>query len=328
MSTISKNPVTFAGPRAAVLQGLVAEKRGVGYRYETGARGLLELDRFLVAAGHQEATLPQKLVFEWVAKRAYETERNRQRRISLIRALGEYMQRCGYDAFVYPRDLDRHAVPPYLPHIFSRAELARFFSCADACQPHVTSPERHHVFPILFRLLYGCGLRVSEALALRVKDFDLATGAVRIREAKFGKERIVPLHPSLARQLRNYLPTALGLIDPERPLFPSPKGGAYSKHTIYAQFRRFLWAAGISHGGRGRGPRLHDLRHTFAVHCLQRWITKGADLSTALPYLSTYLGHNGLRGTQSYLRLTAELYPHIIASMDRQFGHLLTEVAQ
>ena len=316
----------FSGPLATAMDGFVAEKRGVGYRYESGARGLVELDRFSVAVRHQEPTLSRELVLQWVAKRAHETERNRQRRISLVRALGEYMQRCGYSAFAYPRHLDRRAEPPYLPYIFSASELARLFTCIDGCRPHVTSPERQRVLPMLFRLLYGCGLRVSEALALRARDIDLNVDAVRVREAKFGKERIVPLHPSLARRLRDYLPTSLGLLDADRAVFPSPQGGAYSRHTVYAHFRRFLWAAGISHGGRGRGPRLHDLRHTFAVHCLRDWVTSGVDLSNALPYLSTYLGHNGLRGTQAYLRLTAELYPDIVASVDRQFGPLLPKV--
>jgi len=183
--------------------------------------------------------------------------------------------------------------------------------------------QRHRTLPLLFRLLYGCGLRVSEALALRVGDVDLAVGTVHIRDAKFGKERIVPLHPSLVQRFRQHLPTSLTLTDPGWFVFPSPKGGAYGASTIYIYFRRFLWAAGISHGGRGRGPRLHDLRHTFAVHCLQRWVTEEVELSSALPYLSAYLGHTGLKGTQDYLRLTAELYPHVVTAVESRFGPML-----
>ena len=99
--------------------------------------------------------------------------------------------------------------------------------------------------------------------------------------------------------------------------FPSPYGGRYPERTIYAYFRRFLWEVGISHGGRGKGPRVHDLRHAFAVHCLKRWVRNAVDLTVALPYLSAYLGHEGLKGTQRYLRLTSELYPDIVARHGR-----------
>lgn len=177
---------------------------------------------------------------------------------------------------------------------------------------------------MLFRLLYGCGLRISEALALRVEDVDTQLGVLHIRDAKFGKERLVPVHRHLADHFREYLavlPIAAKVSD--HPAFPSSAGTAYTAGTVYRYFRCTLWSAGISHGGRGRGPRLHDLRHTFAVHCLQRWVTEGTELSVALPYLSAYLGHSGLKGTQHYLRLTAELYPNIVATAERHFASLL-----
>jgi integrase len=114
--------------------------------------------------------------------------------------------------------------------------------------------------------------------------------------------------------------------NPEEYFFPSPLGGKYKERTIYQYFRRFLWQAGISHGGRGYGPRLHDLRHTFAVHCLKRWVVDGVDLTVALPFLSTYLGHTGLKGTQRYLRLTAELFPGIVSAVETKFSEMIPEV--
>ena len=228
MSTRPKTPtpVTFTGPLATVFYGLVAEKRGAGYRYDATAGDLLQLDRFCTAVGHYEVSLPRELVLRWTAKRLHETETTRQHRISLIRIVGEYMQRCGYPAYVYPRHADSRMPPRYTPYIFSRPELARLFTCIDATEPDRASPERHRVLPLLFRLLYGCGLRVSEALALQVGDVDLAVGTVHIRDAKFGKERIVPLHPSPARRFRAYVSTTPALTDPARFVFTSPHGGA------------------------------------------------------------------------------------------------------
>lgn len=324
MSTAPREQaVSFTGPLAAVFHGLIGEKQGAGYRYDATAHDLVPLDRFCVEVGHRGASLPRELVLRWAVKRAHETETTRQRRVSLIRIVGDYMQRCGYPAYVHPRGVAGSSPPRYVPYIFSRVELARLFTCIDACEPDRASPVRHRAIPLLFRLLYGSGLRISEALALQVEDIDLSLSAVHIRQAKFGKERVVPLHPSLAARFGEYLQTPFLLTARDQRVFPSPHGGAYCASTVYQYFRRFLWAAGISHGGRSRGPRLHDLRHTFAVHCLQRWVTEGVDLSTALPYLSVYLGHTGLKGTQDYLRLTADLYPDIVAAVEHRFGSLL-----
>ena len=106
--------------------------------------------------------------------------------------------------------------------------------------------------------------------------------------------------------------------------FSSPYGGHYGESTIYKLFRDILWKAGISHSGKG--PRLHDMRHTFSVHCLKKWVSNKEDLTNLLPYLSAYLGHVDLRGTQHYLRLTADLYPEIIDSVEQNFSSLIPEV--
>ena len=318
-----KGPVTYSGPLAEVLLGLIAEKRGAGYRYDAAAHDFLPMDRFCAEAGHRDVSLPRDLVLRWAAKRPHEAESTRRQRISLIRIVAEYMQRNGHAAYVYPTRADGRAAPLYAPHIFTRGELARLFTSIDATRSVQAAPWRHRVLPMLFRLLYGCGLRISEALALRMEDVNLELGVIHIRDAKFGKERVVPLHPALTERFRSYLATLPVLSNTDHAVFPSSAGSAYLAGTVYKHFRRFLWSAGISHGGRGRGPRLHDLRHTFAVHCLQGWVTDGVDVSVALPYLSAYLGHTGLKGTQHYRRLTAELYPHIVAAAERHAGSLL-----
>jgi integrase len=114
---------------------------------------------------------------------------------------------------------------------------------------------------------------------------------------------------------------------PQNPyFFPSPYGGKYSDKGIYSYFRRFLWSAGISHGGRGHGPRVHDLRHCHAIHCLKKWVKQGEDLTALLPYLSAYLGHVDLRASQYYLRLTADLYPTIVKAVETKYPNLIPEV--
>ena len=192
----------------------------------------------------------------------------------------------------------------------------------------MASPQRHLILPLLFRILYGCGLRVSEALSLKEEDVDLDEGVLFIKKAKFGKERLVPLSHSVHERCREYA-AAMERYPAWKDttyFFPAPHGGRYSERTAYGHFRELLWKAGISHGGRGKGPRVHDLRHTYSVHCLRNWVRAGMDLTAAMPYLSTYLGHSGIRGTQHYLRLTAELYPDIVKSVEEKFAWVVPEV--
>lgn len=92
------------------------------------------------------------------------------------------------------------------------------------------------------------------------------------------------------------------------------------------RYRRYLEVAGISHGGKGQGPRLHDIRHTFAVHVLQKWIKEEADLSAMLPILSTYMGHKSVRSTAQYLRLTAEVYPDLMKKVEKSCAYVIPEV--
>ncbi|MFG6324569.1 MAG: tyrosine-type recombinase/integrase, partial [Lachnospiraceae bacterium] len=108
--------------------------------------------------------------------------------------------------------------------------------------------------------------------------------------------------------------------------FPAPDKTMISPMTVYQRYRRYLEAAGISHGGKGQGPRLHDIRHTFAVHVLQKWIKEEAELTAMLPILSTYMGHKTVRSTAGYLRLTTEVYPDLLKKVERSCAYVIPEV--
>lgn len=103
---------------------------------------------------------------------------------------------------------------------------------------------------------------------------------------------------------------------PNAPFFPKANGDFYESQAIYSAFRVFLLDAGISHGGRGEGPRVHDLRHTFAVNCLRKWVLSGDDIAASIPYLSAYLGHVHFRHSQIYLHLTVDMHPDIVAKTE------------
>jgi integrase len=308
---------------AEAIQRFVLERQALGYTWHKQAVSLKRFDRFCVEVGHSQVGLSRELAMKWAEKKPWESDDAQRRRIRLVRMLARYMVRSGYEAYIYPDHGGVRQSSTYEPYLFTERELARFLNRVDRCLPVRSAPHRHLVFPLLYRMLYGCGLRVSEALNLTVGDVNPEERTLTIRNAKFHKDRLVPMSPSLAARCRIYMETMHPFKQPEQAFFPAAHGGRYSEKRIYDYFRRFLWEAGISHGGRGKGPRLHDMRHAFAVHCLKRWVQRGTDLTVALPYLSAYLGHAGLKGTQRYLRLTAELYPDMVRAMDDGFGHLL-----
>jgi len=305
------------------MEQFIREKRTCGHRYESENSTLHAFDRFLIAAGLHTREIPRPLMDEWTAKRPDERSKTQQWRIGVARRFAQFLRREGIDAHVP----DARTAPTqhrrdFVPYIFSRDQMGKLLGAVDRLPPSVRSPLRRKVMPEIFRLLYGCGLRVGEALNLRVGDVDLPTGILAIRDAKFGKDRLVPVAPSIAARLRSYA-DALGVRAGGAAFFPAPGGGHYCNETIYLVFRALLRTCSISHGGRGRGPRLHDLRATFAVHRLEAWYRNGEDLGARLPVLATYLGHDSLAGSQWYLRLTPNLYPDITAVMEASVGHVI-----
>ena len=168
-------------------------------------------------------------------------------------------------------------------------------------------PDTHRT---LLLLLYGAGLRISEALALTLADVDLDSGILCIRESKFYKTRLVPIGADLIRILTLYAARRRQQhAEVASPFFVSRKDDVVTRQNAEMAFCRLRIRANVldETGGARQQPRLHDLRHSFAVHRLISWYRDGADVQRLLPKLSTYLGHVHISGTQRYLTLTPEL---------------------
>jgi integrase len=301
----------------------VAARRAIGYRCEEEARLLRRLDRFLAGQGLTSVELSRELVRQWLAKTPHEHPRTQAARAGLTRQFARFIAERGLPAYVPPPMRMEIARLEFTPYIFTRAEIRALLAAGDRLPATARSPRRHLVMRELFRVLYGCGLRISEALKLTVTDVDLGQGVLLLREAKFRKDRLVAVSPGLSERLRCYAAAVDRARDLGQAFFPNRNGGPYTKWAVYGIFRRLLREAGISHGGRGRGPRLHDVRHTFAVHRLEEWYRQGVNLAAKLPVLSAYMGHQSLVGTQRYLRLTPALFPDVVASVEAVVGHAM-----
>jgi integrase/recombinase XerD len=304
------------------MKAYLDEMHIIGFKFKNQERFLRQFDEFCYKNNYEGSTMDRGLVELFCQGMDYEKEGTRRARILLMRRLAEFMLKMGYEAYIHPQEPPSCKRSSYQPYIYTEQELKEIFTQIDKCKVIISS-DRHIVDPLLFRMLYGCGLRISEALGLKLCDVDLKEGTLRILHAKNDKNRLVPMASSLVKRCREYTETVHKLSTGDAYYFQNRYGGPYDKSTIYCRFRRYLWRAGISHSGKG--PRVHDLRHTQAVHCLKRWVLSGRELTNLLPYLAAYLGHTDFRGTQYYLRLTADLYPEIVKRFETVFGYLIPE---
>jgi len=317
------NPgITMAG----AITALVAEKHAVGFKYDAEERVLARFAAFCRAEFPGLESPSQAAVEAWIAaaRQRAVTPATVQSLAAPVGELARWLGRRGVPAYVLPAG----ALPRpgrYVPHIYTDQELAGLFTQADRCHYCSLVPFRHLVMPVLFRTIYACGLRASEARLLRFHDVDIDSGVLQIRAAKGGKDRQVPVSAPLRARLAGYHAHVAGRTGGEW-FFPGKTGQPLTLGNIDKNFRRFLWQARISHGGRGHGPRVHDLRHTFAVNNLRSWFARGDDVGALLPVLQTYMGHSTPTGTDYYLRLTAESYPHITAQIQRVFGDVVPPV--
>lgn len=200
--------------------------------------------------------------------------------------------------------------PQQTPYVYSTDELRRLLEATAVLR---TGHSRHvpAMYRTLLLLLYGTGMRIGEALHLTLQDVDLAERVITVRCTKFFKTRLVPIGPKLADELaahlerRGLLPMPLGVA---APLFASRGIRGWSYPRVITMFQQVRRAAGIDCPvDEPRPPRLHDLRHTAAVHRVTAWYRADQDVQRLLPQLATYLGHLDIRSTQRYLRMTPEL---------------------
>ena len=309
------------------ITALVAEKRAVGYKYHAEQQVLARFEAFSHSEFPGLGTLTEESVHAWIAaaRRRDVQPATLQGSAAPVRELARWLARRGVAAYL----LAGPTLPKparYVPHIYTDAELAALFSETDRCHYCSEVPLRHLVMPVLFRTIYACGLRCSEARLLRVDDVDIDAGVLQIRDAKGGKDRQVPVSGALRARLGAYHTQVVGHPSMREWFFPGRADQPLTLGNVGHNFRRFLWQAHIPHGGRGRGPRVHDLRTTFAVNNLRRWFAQGQDVDALLPVLQTYMGHSSIDDTAYYLHLTAESYPDITVRVQEAIGDVVPPV--
>ncbi len=309
---------------AGYIIGSIEQKRALGYKYDSQEYQLWRFDRFCIQNYPNCTEITKEIAMHWAEQNGDESKSTQEGRISPVRQLARYMQSIGESAFMIPRFISRKA-PRYIPHIYTDYELKLFFQQADRFSYDKRYPERHLVMSVIFRLIYCCGLRQSEARNLRMDDVDLENGILRILNSKRGS-RFVPLSEDILILCRRYNDAVSDIYPSRTCFFQNRYGVCYASSTLAYMFHQCWGRTGIEITS-GNQPRIHDFRHCFSVRRLNMWVKEGKDLNAFLPYLSIYLGHKTFVETDYYLHLTDDFYP-ILKDKSAVLESLIPEVAE
>jgi integrase len=301
--------ITPDGAFPELFSEYIEYKRNLGYVYPQSRLYLVRrLSRFLAGRDTDERVLTRAATEAFVRPRYGESSGSAAGRRGIARQFALFLRWKGIEAWVLPERSQPRQSRTFAPRIITAEEMARVIVCADARPESRCGPQTQPVYAMLVRLLWCCGLRIGEALSLRVGDVDLAEALITVHKAKHNRTRLVPMSQSLAAHARRYA-AAVGLVpeEPEAWYFPSPRGGG-------SHIQGLMLEAGVTTAAGG-APRAHDLRHSYAVACLAKMQTDGVDVYAALPLLATYMGHADIVSAEYYLRLDPSAWAGIEQAM-------------
>lgn len=315
----------FVSGLGRYIQSFIQQKRSSGFPYRSSARILRHFDIMVSEQFPYDRTLTKEACQKWINLKPDEHPNGLLRRVTPIRQLGKYMNGMGISAYILPGHIPDRQIR-YEAHIYTEKELKAFFSSIDNCPRSPFSPTRCYVIPVLFRMIFCCGLRSSEARMLLMKDVDLESGMVTIRESKGWKSRIVYMSDDVLEVCREYCTILEKMIPHRKVFFPNKNGNYFHKGTIDIWFHEFWDLLPEARLISGNPARVHDFRHTYAVTKLNSWVKEGLDTSVLYPYLSEYMGHSNFADTDYYLSLVDSFYPEIERRMAEINEDILPEV--
>lgn len=314
------NAWTLCSCLATQIEALINLRRLCGADYTTQARWLAYFDRFLVKQGIQQVRITREICERYQDSLSALAPSTRAKRFGVVRQLCEYLSRT--DPLTYiPDRLSRGQ--SHRPYIFTYQQVRELLNAASRLGP--PGSLRPHTVGTLIGLLFTTGIRIGEACALNIEHFFGDERRLYIAQGKFRKSRWIVLSVSTTRALQQYLDRRMeeGVHTPDSPLLLNHCGRRLCRSVVGRTFNHLLEKCGIP-WTRNVGPRMHDMRHTFAVHRLLAWYRDGEDVNARLPALATYMGHVKISSTQVYLQPTIEL----LEEVDRRFhDHYLDHIA-
>jgi integrase/recombinase XerD len=322
----------FSSRLAPIFSRYVDLKRALGRRFDLPCRTLQSLDRFLHDQSAKYSDLNAAAFQAWC--HTYEHVSSGVRRVRMLNVCSFclYRRRTEPQCFVPDRSSFPTYHQPIRPYIFSEAEVAKLLDAASGLERYPSSPVRPEVIHLAIALLFTTGIRRGELLALRLGDYTQQESTLHIRATKFYKSRLLPINGSIAdeidRCLRARIRRKLPVSSDTAFIWnASWGGGAYSGPGLQHCFRLLLQKCNIV-TSRGKFPRIHDARHSFAVNALLRWYRADADVEAKLPLLATYLGHGSPVSTHYYLHFIEPLRTAASERFANHYGELVSPLFQ
>lgn len=307
---MSQSP--FQSDLAKVMNEFVAFKRSQGNDYRDGFGALRHFDHFLLRCSYAGPEITYDILSRYAASVRHLAPNTQYGRLAAARVFARWLRRLiPGSAIIEDLGVKRPTLPRY--YLYTRAELVTIIQAARQMDGAKSGSRQPLCLATLIGLLYATGLRIGEALALNVGDIDLAARRLTVRRGKLGKARNIALSASTVVVLGRFLDSRpnWGPTGRDAPFFFNTRGGRLGYSCASQSFRTLLRLCKIRIG-TVQGPRLHDLRHSFACDCLRKWYEEGVDVNVKLPILSTAMGHVHINDTQLYLHVTAQLL-HVAA---------------
>ena len=310
---MSDQPSDLQSPLATSIRGFLAHHRALGKRFDTEESALRLLDHYLMAQEIESLeVITPALLDAFLRSRPRRRPRSYNHLLNVLQRLFRWLEVQGTLAPSPLHARPRRCSSPPTPFLFEPTEVEHLLALAAQLPDRPHAHRRGITYRMIFALMYALGLRVSEVARLCRKDVDWDRKCFVIRQSKFAKSRLVPFGPRLGQALQNYLLEReadtgdLSLDDPLFSLTKDARRAIYAK-SISRTFHQLVPRLGITVAPGVAAPRLHCLRHSFAVATLLRWYRTGVDPAARLNYLSTFLGHVNPASTAVYLTITADL---------------------
>lgn len=299
----------------SALEQYLNMRHGLGYKYQHQARRLADFVSFMER--HEMVTITTKLAVAW-ATLPPDRHASWTLRLTDVRGFARHVANINPQTEVPPTGI----LPPLKrarPYVYSDAEINALLTAALALPP--ANGLRRWTYYHLFGLIAVTGIRLSEATGFHRSDVDLDQGVLTIRQSKFGKSRLVPLHPTTSAALCSYADRRdAHLGSPSGPhFFVAERGGRLLHQYVRPVFWRLSREIGLRQAGEHTGPRIHDLRHSFAIRTLLGWYRDGLEVEPRLPLLSTYLGHTCVRDTYWYLSACPQLMEEAARRLEQRW---------
>lgn len=293
----------FKSGFAKDIKDYVDFKCSLGYSSSTYVNAMRRFDAFLCNCYPQSTVISEEIVNRWFEKKPSENTNGHIRRMITLK---------GFLSFLKTRNPDTYTIPdgiigqykPFLPYLYRDDELDSFFLSADTLPVHPIAKNREIICPVIFRMLYCCGLRPQEPLRLKCCDVNLTDGTLYIADSKVHKDRVVAMSEDLRNLCVKYNDVMEQRIPNRIYFFQRPDGRQYDALWLQRTFHLCLKNSDLVF--TRKPPRVYDWRHNFATRIIQIWLREGLDIAVMLPRLSTYMGHTSLEDTAYYIHLVPE----------------------